>query len=320
MTERAVSVQVPAKVNLALGVGEVRPDGFHDLATVYLAVNLLDDVAAVEARPGVFTVTTRDPAGNPVPGVPDDERHLAVRAARRLAGELGDHERKRLGVHLRVTKRIPVAGGMAGGSADAAGALAALNRLWGARLGRDRLLALAAELGSDVPFAMLGGVALGTGRGERVSSVAGGRPTWWVVMPAEGGLSTPQVYGRLDTLRADGLVGPPTTELRPLLEALAAGDVPAIGDALVNDLQPAALDLRPDLAGTLERAMRCGALATLVSGSGPTCLALAKGAAHAYDLAETLGQQVAGSAPAPVVTSGPVEGALVRQPRGSSAS
>ncbi|MGI5352902.1 4-(cytidine 5'-diphospho)-2-C-methyl-D-erythritol kinase [Streptomyces sp. CA-250714] len=294
-----VTVRVPAKVNVQLSVGGLRPDGFHGLANVFLAVGLYDSVSATRAEEPRLTVSGPDAAL-----VPQDRTNLAARAAELLA------ERHGLApdVHLHIAKDIPVAGGMAGGSADAAGALLACDRLWGLNTPREELLALCAELGSDVPFSFAGGAALGEGRGEVLTPLEVGGAFHWVFAVADGGLSTPDVYRECDRLRADDDVPEPVAS-EALLAALRAGDAQALAGALRNDLQPAALSLRPSLAETLNTGLAAGALAALVSGSGPTCAFLAADADSAARTAHTL--TASGTCRAARATTSPAPGATV---------
>lgn len=274
----AVTVRVPAKVNVQLAVGEVRPDGFHDLANVFLAVGLYDEVTATPAD--ALRVTCEGPdAGQ----VPLDRTNLAARAAELLAARHG----REPAVHLHIAKDIPVAGGMAGGSADAAAALVACDALWGTGASRAELLALCAELGSDVPFSLLGGAALGTGRGERLRHLEVGGTFTWVFAAADGGLSTPAVYREFDRLTA-GTDIPLPHAVPELLDALYTGDAVALAEHLENDLQPAALSLMPSLADTLAVGREAGALAALVSGSGPTTAFLVKDEESAEVVTEAL--------------------------------
>ncbi|MFE0580412.1 MULTISPECIES: 4-(cytidine 5'-diphospho)-2-C-methyl-D-erythritol kinase [unclassified Streptomyces] len=254
-----VTVRVPAKVNVQLAVGAARPDGYHDLANVFLAVSLFDEVTATPAE--ALTVTCEGPDADKVPL---DRTNLAARAAEILAARAGLEPR----VHLHIAKSIPVAGGMAGGSADGAAALLACDALWGLDTPRGELLDICAELGSDVPFSLVGGAALGTGRGEVLTPVTAGS-FHWVFAVADGGLSTPAVFREFDRLTADVAVPEPGAS-PDLLAALASGDPDALAATLANDLQPAALSLRPSLRATLDAGLGAGALAALVSGSGPT--------------------------------------------------
>jgi 4-diphosphocytidyl-2-C-methyl-D-erythritol kinase len=293
------TVRVPAKVNLQLSVGPVRDDGYHDLVNVFHAVSLFDEVTASPAES--LTITVDGPAGVPVG--PDN---LAARAATLLASAAGVEPN----VALHIRKNIPVAGGMAGGSADAAAALLACDRLWDTRLDREKALELAAQLGSDVPFALLGGTAVGLGRGERLTPVEATGEFHWIFGYADGGLSTPAVYAECDRLReAGGKPVPWPVVSDDLMAALKTGDPVALGRTLDNDLQAAALSLRPALAEALAVGREAGALGALVSGSGPTCAFLASSAAHGAELAE----RVAGSGHFASVRSavGPVPGAAV---------
>jgi len=303
-----VRARAPAKINLALHVGPARPDGYHELATVYQAVDLYDEVTAEPHPGGAVAVRTLDPQGAPVDGVADDATHLAVRAAEALRERAG----LRLGVRLTVRKRIPVAGGMAGGSADAAAALVACDALWGLGTDHETLLDVAAGLGSDVPFALVGETALGTGRGERVRPVpAAGRSTWLVVA-SRPGLPAAEVYAAADRVRAGTDVGPPAVHPR-LLDAVRAGDVPRLARGVRNDLQRAAVSLRPALADVLDAGVRAGARVGLVSGSGPTLLLLVRDDAEAASVGAAVGpvaERLLSGATLRIV-HGPVAGATV---------
>jgi 4-diphosphocytidyl-2-C-methyl-D-erythritol kinase len=294
-----VTVRVPAKVNLQLVVGTERADRFHDLATVYHAVSLFDDVTAL---PGDHLTVSVE--GEGAETVPTDDSNLVMVAARALADHLGVEPH----AHLHIHKAIPVAAGMAGGSADAAGALLALDRLWDARLDREELVELAAGVGSDVPFALVGHTALGLGRGEKLTPVLARGHFHWVFAFAETGLATPEVYAELDRLRAGSVLAEPRVS-DALMSALRSGNAVALGAALDNDLQRAAVSLRPGLAMTLDVGDEYGALGALVSGSGPTCAFLARDEEHALDLAVAL----TASGTCRTVTSavGPVGGARV---------
>lgn len=280
---REVTVRAPAKINLHLGVGTVRPDGFHPLATAYQAISLFSTVTARPAAEWAITCTSS--TGIDVAGVPLDETNLALRAARLLAEHAGVDQP----VALEVDKGIPVAGGLAGGSADGAAALRACDALWGLDLPDAQMLELAAELGSDVPFGLVGGSAAGHGRGELVEPLVDAGRYDWVVLTFDEGMSTPRVYGEFDALHAG--VAVPDPQIPPaLLDALAAGSATALAQALGNDLQPASLRLRPALADPLTAGTTGddGALAALVSGSGPTCLFLCADPHHAARVAARL--------------------------------
>jgi len=297
----AVAVTAPAKVNLCLGVGPVRPDGFHPLATVYQAIGLYDQVTVREAEE-VSVVVRGDPR-LAMDGVPSDETNIAVRAAELL----GEHHGLRRGVEIVIDKRIPVAGGMAGGSADAAATLLACDELWGLSTPREELLALAAELGSDVPFGLVGGTAIGSGRGEVVTPLMTRGEYWWVVLESAVGLSTPSVYREFDVMHEGAPVQAPQIP-DALMQALRGHDVADLGAALCNDLQEAALRLRPELRTALERGRAESAYGAILSGSGPSCLFLCEGRSHAARVAEGLSAQGLG----PVsYAPGPVRGARV---------
>ncbi|MFC5953375.1 4-(cytidine 5'-diphospho)-2-C-methyl-D-erythritol kinase [Streptomyces pratens] len=296
----SVTVRVPAKVNVQLAVGAARPDGFHDLANVFLAVGLHDEIT-VTPSPDGLRVTC---AGPDAAEVPLDRTNLAARAALALAGRYG----RNADVHLHITKDIPVAGGMAGGSADGAGALLACDALWGTGASRQELLDICAELGSDVPFALVGGAALGTGRGERLTELEVGGTFHWVFAMAARGLSTPAVFREFDRL-AEGRDIPEPVASQDLLDALAKGDPDALAATVSNDLQPAALSLFPELADTLAAGRGVGALAALVSGSGPTTAFLARDAEAAEAIADTL--RASGTCRTVRTAAGPVPGATV---------
>jgi 4-diphosphocytidyl-2-C-methyl-D-erythritol kinase len=301
-----ITVRVPAKVNVQLGVGGLRADGFHDLANVFFAVALGDEVTARQGEGVTLTCSGPDAAS-----VPLDDSNLAARAARLLAAHHGIEPN----VALHIAKAIPVAGGMAGGSADGAAALVACDALWGLGTPAEVLHELAAELGSDVPFALLGGVALGRGRGEILEPLPVTGTFHWVFAVADGGLSTPAVFRECDRLRIEAGTGCTEAEVTTpdadpaLLAALAGGDVTALAEALSNDLQPAAVSLRPSLADTLRVGNEAGALAALVSGSGPTTAFLVKDAESAEAVARALRES--GTCRAAHATYGPVRGAAV---------
>jgi 4-diphosphocytidyl-2-C-methyl-D-erythritol kinase len=299
-----VTVRAPAKINLELRVGPLRPDGYHELATVFHAVAVFDDLTALPAEPGEgISIVIHGPQAA---HVPVDDSNLAVRAARLLAERVGMDADVRMQLH----KQIPVAGGMAGGSADAAAALVACDALWHTGLDREQLHELAAELGSDVPFSLLGGTAIGSGRGERLIPALARGEYHWVVALADHGLSTPAVYAEIDRLRDLGQAPQPSAEPEigdALMQALRAGDAEALGACLVNDLQPAACSLDPTLERALDVGRKVGALGGMVSGSGPTTVFLARDSSHALDLAVAL--TASGAAVDVRRSHGPVAGA-----------
>ncbi len=302
-----VHVRAPGKLNLFFEVGDVQADGYHDVASAYHAVSLYEDVWAEPSAD--FSVSISGSID--VETVPADDRNLALRAARLLAQRSGYEG----GVHLDIHKNVPVAGGMGGGSADAAAALVACDALWGTDVGGAELHRLAARLGTDVPFAMMGGTAIGTGRGDQLSAALAKGRFDWVVVPTSEGLSTPEVYAHLDTLRAHGDLGPRdivrsarTPEVDPgVLHALRAGDPVALAECIRNDLQAAALSLRPNLRDALDLGEHSGALVGMVSGSGPTLAFLVGDPESALELQVTL----SASGLKALHVHGPVAGARV---------
>lgn len=283
----SVTVRAAAKVNLDLAVGPLRPDGFHSLATVYQAVSLHDEVTASRAAPGAVEILVTGAGGTDVTAVPRDGRNLAAQAARLLLDHLDPAVAKRLGVRLHIDKRIPVAAGLAGGSADAAAALIACDALWDLGLSRRELEAAAARLGSDVPFALRGGTAIGTGRGERLTPALADGEWHWVLLVSESELSTPEVYRELDRLRTGRRVSEPEVSAG-LMAALRSRDPFALGAALRNDLQAAAASLLPVVGRLLDHLADLGLPGAVVSGSGPTVAVLAEDGDQADELVVAL--------------------------------
>ncbi len=334
----AVTARVPAKVNLQLSVGPPRPDGYHDLVTVFHAVSLFDEVTVAPAERDTVVVT-----GEGDGSVPLDGSNLALRAVTALVDTLGPGCRDAPGVSIEIRKRIPVAAGLAGGSADAAAALAACNELWGTGLSPQELRDVGSQVGSDVAFALLGGTAIGLGRGDQVTPALATGTYHWVLAFAAAELSTAAVYAACDRLRASrggrpghpghpaepghpghpaepGHLGEPRRPAPPgpveppqldtaLMTALRSGDPAELGPLLTNDLQPAALSLLPDLRRGLAAGREQGALGAVVSGSGPTCAFLARDARHARDLA--VGLAGAGVCRKVATVVGPAPGATV---------
>jgi 4-diphosphocytidyl-2-C-methyl-D-erythritol kinase len=307
----SVTVRVPAKINLQLAVGPLRPDGYHDLVTVFHAVSVFDYVTVTPAEADSVAVT-----GEGAGLVPENADNLALRAVRALRLALASRAVGGAcdpagpgGVAVTIVKRIPVAGGMAGGSADAAGALVACNELWGAGLAPQELCAVGAQVGSDVAFPVFGGTAVGRGRGEQLApALASPADFHWVLAFADGHLSTPAVFRALDKRRAAGEVPEPELSSE-LMAALRAGDVDGLGAALSNDLEEPAIELFPALRATLDAGLAAGARGALVSGSGPTCYFLARDAAHAADLADRLSG--AGVCRSVTTATGPAAGACI---------
>ena len=317
MIVTSVTVRVPAKINLQLAVGPLRPDGYHDLVTVFHAISLFDQVSVVPAATDGVSVS-----GEGAGQVPEGNDNLALKAVAALRAEIarrgsgprglaghGPAPGDSRGVAITISKRIPVAAGLAGGSADAAAALVACNELWGAGLSQRELCEVAAGVGSDVAFAVLGGTAVGRGRGEQLTPALVAPVRYhWVLAFADGHLSTPAVYGTLDRLRGTRPVAEPRLSAE-LMSALRAGDPLRLGEALDNDLQAAAISMFPALRKTLAAGRELGALGALVSGSGPTCVFLARSATHATDLAVALSG--AGVCRTVARAAGPASGAAV---------
>jgi 4-diphosphocytidyl-2-C-methyl-D-erythritol kinase len=301
---RTVHVRAPGKINVYLEVGALQSDGYHDVAIAYQAVSLYEDVRVTEAEFFTLGLTGSVELGR----VPVDDSNIAIKAAKLLAERTGYTG----GARIEIEKHVPVTGGMGGGSADAAATLLACDALWGTDLPRDELLGLARQLGADVPFAFTGGTAIGTGRGDELSPALAQGTFQWVLAIADFGLSTPAVYRELDDHRQRhaGEVSPPNpapTVGTDVLQALRAGDARMLADAMHNDLQAPALHLEPSLAKVLETGERNGALAGIVSGSGPTVAFLTS------DIDTALELQIALSAAQlnVVRATGPVHGARI---------
>lgn len=302
MQQRSVTVRAPGKINVFFRVGALQGDGYHEVASLYQAVSLYEDVTAEHAD----DVSVRFVGPIDTDGLSTGEDNLAIRAARLLAAHTGTRQ----GVALTVHKRVPIAGGMGGGSADAAATLLACDELWGTGVGRQGLLPLAAQLGADVPFALEGGTAVGTGRGDQLSPALARGTFHWVLAFSDAGLSTPVVYRTLDQHRAEH-----ASDLRPapvqvsvdtaVLQAVRAGDAETLADAMHNDLQAAALRLAPELNRVLELGEQRGALAGIVSGSGPTLAFLVADALAASELHSVLTREGIRS----LTVTGPVHGA-----------
>ncbi len=295
-----MTVRAAAKVNLYLGVGRPRSDGYHPLATVYQTLSLHDDVTA--ATSGRWSVELVSEDGIDRDSFPTGEDNIVVRAGRLLAA----HHRDARAASLTVRKSIPIAGGLAGGSADAAATLVALDRLWDLQTSDADLLSIGGQLGSDVPFALVGGTALGGGRGELVTPMLDQATRWWVVVPARSGLSTPVVYRHFDQLSPDAPEEVHVPE--DLLSALEHPDNRVLAATLHNDLAAAAIDLRPELGELIEAGERAGALRGIISGSGPTVLFLCADRGSADRVRTAL---VEAGQPRVLVALGPVSGTHV---------
>ncbi|WP_324650662.1 4-(cytidine 5'-diphospho)-2-C-methyl-D-erythritol kinase [Georgenia sp. H159] len=298
MSTAPVAVRAPGKINLALRVGAPDDDGYHPLATVFQAVSLHEDLIADHASGLSVTVEGRD-----ADRVPTDDSNLALRAARLLQEHTGITD----GAHLHIVKQVPVAGGMGGGSADAAAALLACDQLWDAGLSREELILLGRRLGADVPFALTGLTAVGSGRGDVLTSAMAQGGYHWVLAVQDEGLSTPRVFAAFDDAGGTRAAEPHVDD--GLMAALRSGDPHELARHLVNDLEDVAVDLRPELGDVLAAADRAGALAAVLSGSGPTVAALALDEEHAESVAAVVRE--AEVAREVLVATGPVPGARV---------
>ena len=302
MRSRGVTARVPAKVNLQLSVGPLGADGFHEVTTVFQAISLFDDVtvATADKGDGIKISITGQTSG----GVPADNSNLAVKAAQLMIKNYDLPE----DLVIKLKKEIPVAGGMAGGSADAAGVIVGLDSLFELGLSRDVMESVGSKIGSDVPFSICGGVAIGTGRGDQITPALAKGSYNWVLALSGQGLATPSVYQECDRLREGLSIAPPVVS-EPLMQALRAGDAKALGKALTNELQPAACSLRPALKLVLDVGVDYGALGGIVSGSGPTVAFLVSDDEHAMDL--TVALSSSGVVSSVVRASGPTNGARI---------
>ena len=302
MKSHGVVTRVPGKVNLQLSVGPLGTDGFHEVTTVFQAISLFDDVTVTEGKAG--TGTTISVTGQTANGVPADASNLAIRAAQLMMKEF----ELSTDLEIKLKKEIPVAGGMAGGSADAAGVIVGLDSLYELGLSRDEMEKIASQIGSDVPFSLSGGVAIGTGRGDQITTALAKGSYTWVLALSSQGLSTPAVYQECDRLREGLSIASPQVS-EPLMQALRAGDSKALGKSLLNDLQAAACSLRPALRLVLDVGIDYGALGGIVSGSGPTVAFLVSDEEHAMDL--TVALSASGVVSSITRAIGPAHGARI---------
>ena len=295
-------MRVPAKVNLQLAVGPREADGYHNLVSVFQAISIYDDVTISKSAPG--SGITIEITGDHTHGVPGNSTNLAVKAAQLIA----DEYYFAVDIHIAVNKSIPVAGGMAGGSADAAAVIVGLNELFDLEMSREEMLEFGSQLGSDVPFMITGGTAIGQGRGDQLTAALSRGTYHWVLALSTVGLSTPAVYQECDRLRAGLDIAAPQTS-DALMQSLLSADPKAVGLALQNDLQSAACSLRPALTLVLDVGEEYGALGAIVSGSGPTVAFLVGDEEQGLDLAVALTSSgVVGSV---ARAYGPVPGAKV---------
>ena len=281
MPVKTVTVRVPAKVNLQLSVGPREADGFHNVVTVFQAISIFDEVSITLAQPN--SGVSISISGDHTHGVPTDSNNLAVKAVELIAQEY-DLE---IDVHIEIKKSIPVAGGMAGGSADAAATIVAIDYLFSLGMNREEMSEIAGQLGSDVPFMLSGGTAIGTGHGEALTPALSRGTYHWVLALSSVGLTTPAVYAECDRLRSELDIAEPQTH-EVLMQALLAADPKTVGASLTNDLQAAACSLRPALRLVLDVGQEYGALGALVSGSGPTVAFLVADEEAGLDLAVAL--------------------------------
>ncbi len=305
---RSVRARASGKVNLQLSVGPRSEDGYHPLATVFQAVSLYETVTAEVRDDELITLSMSAGPGLPgdLDGVPLDSTNLAWRAAEAVRQEFGVTD----GVDLSIVKGVPVAGGMAGGSADAAAALVACAEAWHCGATREDLHRLAATLGADVPFALMGHTAVGLGRGDQLSPAMTRGEFHWVFAMQHEGLSTPAVFAEFDDQVARGERTAVTPRVdAEVMAALMAGDGALLGKALSNDLQDAALSCAPRLRDVMETMRDGGAVGVVVSGSGPTVAALATSAHHATSIAAYV--RAAGAADVVMTASGPATGTVI---------
>lgn len=296
---KSVEVQVPAKVNLQLSVGPKESDGFHEVVTVFQAISIFDNLKI--SRSEQFDITLE---GDFINGVPIDQNNLVSKAVEIMAERFEIDKN----LSIEINKSIPVAGGMAGGSADAAGTLLGIDQLFGLGLSKEELSEVARKLGSDVPFMLHGGTAVGRGRGDEITPALSRGNYHWVIAVSSNGLATPAVYGECDRLRTGLDIKAPALN-DELLQALLSGDANRVGKALNNDLQAAAISLRPALRLILDTGQEYGALGGIVSGSGPSVAFLVADEDHSLDLAVALTSSgVVGSV---ARAQGPVSGAKI---------
>ena len=297
MRHKSVTVQVPAKVNLQLSVGPKESDGYHQVVTVFQAISLFDNVKVSEGDQ--FSVSV---SGDYTNGVPIDQSNLVYKAIELMAEKFDTGKN----LDIAIEKSIPVAGGMAGGSADAAAVLVGIDQLYRLGLSKDELGEIARKLGSDVPFMLHGGTAVGRGHGDEITPALSRGTYHWVIAVSSTGLATPAVYAECDRLRTGLDIKAPTLN-DELLQALLSGDATRVGKSLSNDLQAAACSIRPALRLILDTGQEYGALGGVVSGSGPSVAFLVADEDHSLDLAVALTSSgVVGSV---ARAQGPVTGA-----------
>lgn len=299
MRYKSIEVQVPAKVNLQLSVGPKESDGYHEIVTLFQAISIYDKLRISAGESFELKLT-----GDYTNGVPIDQNNLVYKAVELMVEKFGIDKN----LYIEIDKSIPVAGGMAGGSADAAATLLGIDGLYGLNLSKDELSGIAKNLGSDVPFMLHGGTAVGRGRGDEITPALSRGNYHWVIAVSSTGLSTPAIYAECDRLRTGLDIKAPTLN-DELLQALLSGDATRVGKTLSNDLQSAACSIRPALRLILDMGQEYGALGGIVSGSGPSVAFLVADEDHSLDLAVALTSSgVVGSV---ARAQGPVHGAKI---------
>ena len=303
-----VSASAPGKINIFFKVGALKSDGYHDVLSVYQALDIRETVKVADSSRWRVSVSGAL-SEEQIAAVPTGEDNLVVRAAKSI-GQLANLTRVSE-LSFEITKNVPVAGGMGGGSADAAAAMLAVDELWDTQVDGEALMKAAAELGADIPFALLGGTAIGIGRGDKLDPIDDVQKLHWVLVPMDAGLSTPRVYAKLDEMRAakgqDPTLVPVPEVPYELIDALVHGDAREVAKHLHNDLQDAAVALMPELSITMHAGLAAGALAAMVSGSGPTIAILAE----SEEAAESIANHLAFEGYIAIPTFGPAKGTLL---------
>ena len=284
----AITIEARAKINLTLEILGKRPDGYHELRSVVMPVSLTDTLSLTTTYAQVAMTVTVSP-GVDLTQIGTVDRNLAVRAARLMQ----ERYRVNAGARIHIHKRIPIGGGLGGGSADAAGVIRGLDRLWGLGRPREELVALGGELGSDVPAMVYGGAVIMEGRGEHVRGLFGAEPPavcegFWLVIANPGIMCpTPDVFRKW----RGGLTASPLI-LHNMLSSIRTSDVSAAADALYNGLQPGVFECYPGVAQTAAQLNEAGCLGVLLSGSGASVFGLARDEAHGQEISRRLGAGV----------------------------
>lgn len=306
--KHSVTASAPGKINIFFSVGSLLPDSYHDVASVYFALDLREKVTATINDSWQVSVEGKLSSAQ-LQKVPTGEDNLVIRAAQNMANCSSGQSLSP--IHFLIDKHVPVSGGMGGGSADAAAAIMAVDQLWQSGITGEKLFELAAELGADIPFALLGGVAIGLSRGHQLKPVDSVKRFHWVLVANDHGLSTPEVYAKLDRLREERAQDP-RNQPQPsvpheLVQALQSGEARLLAGFLKNDLQEAALALLPELQQTIDAGLEAGALAAIVSGSGPTIAMLVESS----DAARTVADKLAIAGHQAITATGPAVGTIL---------